>query len=145
MMNADRREFLKGTAWLGLAAAAAGCQFEKIGFGCGAPMAGYVAPKLKRIRIGFVGIGSRGTFALKRLSQFPGVDVAAICDISEKAMKANRDFLAEKKLPPAREFFGPEAYRDLCQWDGVDVVYACVPWKLHAPVALAAMRADKHA
>ena len=27
----------------------------------------------------------------------------------------------------------------------MDVVYACVPWKLHAPVALAAMRADKHA
>ena len=141
----SRRDFLKGTAWMGLAAAAAGCQFERMGFGTDAPMAGFIAPKLKRIRIGFVGIGSRGTFALKRLSQFPGVDVAAICDISEKAMKANRDFLAEKKLPPAREFFGPEAYRDLCQWDGVDVVYACVPWKLHAPVALAAMRADKHA
>ena len=130
---------------MGLAAAAAGCQFDKIGFGGGAPMAGYVAPRLKRIRIGFVGVGSRGTYALKRLSAFPCVDIAAFCDIDEQAMKNCRKHLAAKKLPPAREFFGPEAYRDLCQWDGVDVVYACVPWKLHAPVALAAMRADKHA
>jgi len=130
---------------MGLAAAAAGCQFERMGFGTGAPMAGFVAPKLARVRIGFVGVGSRGTFALKRLAMFPGVDVAAICDVEETALKTSRDFLAERKLPPAREFRGPEAYRDLCQWDGVDVVYACVPWKLHAPVALAAMRADKHA
>ena len=143
-MTTNRRELLKGGACMGLAAVAAGCQMERFGLGCGAPMACYAAPKLKHIRIGFVGIGSRGTYALKRLSQFPNVSVAAICDIDEKRMAQNRDFLKEKKLPPAREFFGPEAYRDLCQWDGVDVVYACVPWKLHAPVALAAMRADKH-
>ena len=40
---------------MGLAAAAAGCQFDKVFFGGSAPMAGYVAPRLKRIRIGFVG------------------------------------------------------------------------------------------
>ena len=144
-METDRREFLKGASWMGLAAVAAGCQFERMGFGTGAPMAGFVAPRLKRIRIGFVGIGSRGTYALKRLAHFPNVDVAAICDIDEAAMKTSRDYLAEKKLPSAKEFLGSEAYKDLCQWDGVDVVYACTPWKLHAPVALAAMRADKHA
>ena len=108
-------------------------------------MSGYVAPKLKRIRVGVVGVGSRGTYALKRLAFMPGVEIAAFCDIKEEAMKRSRDYLAEKKFRPAREFLGPEAYKDLCQWDGVDVVYACVPWKLHAPVALAAMRADKHA
>jgi len=142
---ADRREFLKGTAWMGLAAVAAGCQCDKMFCNAGAPMAGFVAPKLKRVRIGFVGVGSRGAYALKRLSLFPGVDIAAFCDVTEKAMTTCRDFLAKKKLPPAKEFFGPEAYKDLCQWDGCDVVYACVPWKLHAPVAIAAMRGDKHA
>ena len=143
--TADRREFLKGTAWLGLAAAAAGCRLDRFGFGGGAPMAGFAAPRLDCIRVGFVGVGSRGTYALKRLSSIPGVSVAAFCDVSEMQMKGCRDFLAEKRLPPAREFLGPESYRDLCQWDGVDVVYACTPWKLHAPVALAAMRGGKHA
>ena len=141
----NRRDFLRGASWLGLAATAAGCQFERFGLGSGAPMAGYVAPRLSRIRIGFVGVGARGTYALRRLSMFPGVDVAAICDVKESAIKTSRDYLASKNFPPAREFLGAESYRDLCQWDGVDVIYACVPWKLHAPVALEAMWADKHA
>ena len=122
---------------------AGGCTGLRLGGG-GGTMSGYAAPALKRVRVGVVGVGSRGTYALKRLAFMPGVDIAAFCDIKEAAMKRCRDFLAQKKLRPAREFFGPEAYRDLCQWDGVDVVYACVPWKLHAPVALAAMRADHH-
>ena len=41
-MEQNRREFLKGTAWMGLAAAA-GCMSSdmKITAGCGAPMQGY--------------------------------------------------------------------------------------------------------
>ena len=127
----DRREFLKGTAWMGLAAAAAGCQFDKVSFGAGAPMAGFAAPPIKRVRIGFVGVGSRGTYAVKRLALFPGVEVAAICDVNEGALKGCREFLKTKKLKPAREFLGPEAYKDLCQWDGVDVVYIATPAPLH--------------
>ena len=145
IMSSSRRDFLKGTAWMGIAAVAADAQIDKVNFGGGAPMAGFVAPRLERVRIGFVGVGKRGSYALKRLSAFPSVDIAAICDVSETAIKSNVNFLAKKKLPPARVFSGPAAYKDLCQWDGVDVVYACTPWKLHAPVALEAMRCNKHA
>ena len=140
----NRRQFLAGAGLAAMTLTAGGGTGMRL-CGGGGTMSGYVAPKLKRVRVGIVGVGSRGTYALKRLAFMPGVEIAAFCDIKEAAMKRSRDFLAQKKLRPAREFFGPEAYRDLCQWDGVDVVYACVPWKLHAPVALAAMRADKHA
>ena len=108
-------------------------------------MIGFAAPKLERIRVGLVGVGSRGDQALRRLPFMPGVEIAAFCDPDEAAMAKARAWMAEKKLPPAREFPGAEGYRDLCQWDGVDVVYASVPWKLHAPVALEAMRTGKHA
>ena len=145
MNRTNRREFLKCASWAGVAAAAAGCRLGRTCLGGGAPMAGYAAPKLARIRVGVVGVGSRGTYALKRLAFMPGVEIAAFCDIREEAMKGCRAYLKEKGLRPAREFLGAVAYRDLCQWDGVDVVYACVPWKLHAPVALEAMRCGKHA
>lgn len=144
-MSTDRREFLKGTAWMGFAAMAAGCQFDRIWNTAGAPMAGFRAEPLKRIRLAFVGVGDRGSTAFRRLCQFPGVDVVAFCDIEERRMKACRETLKKHNLPPAKEFFGPEAYKDLAQWDGADVVYACTPWKLHAPVALAAMNGGKHA
>ncbi len=144
MMMTDRRGFLQGTAWMGLAAVAAGCRINKVCCSGGAPMAGFRVEPIKNVRIGFVGVGSRGTSAFRRLSQFPGVTIAAFCDIDPARMDACRTFLKDKKLPPAREFFGPVAYRDLCQWDGCDVVYACTPWKLHEPVGIAAMECGKH-
>ena len=143
MSDIDRRGFLAGAGGAAALVAAGGC--AGLAKAPGGSMSGYAAPPMERIRVGVVGVGKRGTFALKRLACMPGVEIAAFCDVDDAAMARCRDFLKESKLPPAREFFGPMAYRDLCQWDGVDVVYACVPWKLHAPVALAAMRADKHA
>ena len=143
--GSSRRDFLANAGLAAMALAAGGCASGRPKIGGAGAMSNFVAPPLARVRVGVVGVGSRGTYALKRLAFMPGVEIAAFCDIAEAAMKRCREFLAQKKLPPAREFLGPVAYRDLCQWDGVDVVYACVPWKLHAPVALAAMRADKHA
>lgn len=52
-----RREFLKGTAWMGMAAMAAGCTAPGFGFGAGGTMQGFRMKPLKRIRIGFVGLG----------------------------------------------------------------------------------------
>ena len=49
-MLQNRREFLKGTAWMGAAAAAAGCATAgavKLG-GCGS-MSGFAAPPLKKV------------------------------------------------------------------------------------------------
>ena len=141
----NRREFLKGTAWMSIAAAFGGCNSLKLGSSVGAPMANFAAPALERIRIGFVGVGSRGTFAVKRIALIPGVEIAALCDVNEEAIAKNEAFLKEKHLPAPRRFVGPEAYKNLCDWDGVDVIYACTPWELHVPVACAAMDGAKHA
>ena len=141
----SRRDFLKNSAWMSLAAMAGGCQFEKLGFGAGAPMAGFAAAPLKLVRVAFVGVGSRGAGAFRRICQFPGVEVSAVCDLEQKKLTACQNFLKAKKLPPTKEYLGPEAYRKLCAECDCDVVYACTPWKLHAPVALEAMRCGKHA
>ena len=141
----DRRGFLRDSAWFSLLAAAGGCQFSRMGFGDGAPMAGFAAPALKRVRVGFVGVGSRGTYAIKRICQLPGVDVVAVCDIEPKRLRDIQGYLKSKKLPPVKEYLGSEAYKALCRECECDVVYACTPWKLHAPVALEAMRCGKHA
>jgi hypothetical protein len=143
-MNPNRREFLAGATFSALATLAGGCAGNVKLTGAGV-MSGYAAPKLSRIRVAIVGVGKRGLYALKRLCFMPGVDIAAFCDIDEAAMSRCRKFLKAKGIRPAREFFGANSYKELCQWDGVDAVYACVPWKLHAPVALESMRAGKHA
>ena len=72
-MDADRRTFLKGTAWMGVLAAASGCATKNVGSCAGrATMQGFkVAPIKLPIKIGIVGVGRRAMGAVKRLSSIP--------------------------------------------------------------------------
>ena len=146
-MSSDRREFLNGTAWMGAVAVASGCMSAPKRAGSGeATMFGFVAPRLKRVRVGVVGLGSRGSGAVHRLAMVPGVEVTALCDIKPNEVDAQLKWLADHGYRKPRTFSGSaEVYKGLCDWDGVDVVYNCTSWESHAPIALYAMRADKHA
>ena len=144
----NRREFLKGTAWMGVAAFAAGCQLNRFGFGEGGQMQNYVFSKLmgKRIRVGFIGIGGRGTGAVHRVSQIPGVDVVALCDALPERVEENLKWLRDQKYPnidKIRKYVGDEAYKDLCDFGDCDVVYCATPWALHQPVGLRALLGGK--
>ena len=91
-MKTDRREFLKGVAMSAGAGVIAGCACGKgtcTGAGS-APMRNFRTPPMKNgIRVGIVGVGARGTGAVNRLLQVPGVEITAVCDIrSEYADKA---------------------------------------------------------
>ena len=144
--NMNRRDFLKGTAWMGAAAMAAGCQMNRFGFGQGGQMQDYAYQKLKgkKIRVGFVGIGSRGSGAVHRVSMIPGVDIVALCDKNPDRVKENQAWLAARKyrIVP-KEYVGDEAYKDLCDFGECDVVYCATPWALHQPVALRALLGGK--
>ena len=61
-MKASRREFFKGTAWMGVAAMAAGCSSNPFRFfgPCGAPMQGFALKPMKKVRVACVGVGARG-------------------------------------------------------------------------------------
>jgi predicted dehydrogenase len=90
------------------------------------------------LRIGIVGCGRAATVLhLPALSRVPGVRVVALAD-------PDPDRLAEL----AARCRGAAAYADyrrLLDDDGVDLVAVCVPAMMHAEVAVAALRAGKHA
>ncbi|MBR2839070.1 MAG: Gfo/Idh/MocA family oxidoreductase [Kiritimatiellae bacterium] len=143
-----RRGFLAGVSAAGASAASAArpesASSRAAGLG-GAPMRDFAASPLKRIRVGIVGCGSRGSGAARRLPKVPGVEVAAVCDVRQYFLdKAVAD--VEKAAGRKPHAFGvaEDAWKGLCDWDGVDVVYNATPWHLHAPIAAYAMRAGKH-
>ena len=82
---------------MGVAAMAAGCQMNRFGFGTGGTMQDYVLKPMKRIRVGFVGIGGRGSGAVHRVSMIPGVDIVALCDKNPDRVKENLAWLAARK------------------------------------------------
>ena len=141
-----RREFLKKASWMGAMVGLGGCATRGGLFGGteGSPMQGYAAPAMPHIRLGVVGMGSRGCGVVGRVCNLPGITVTAICDNVAAKFGRPQKILSDKKRPKAREYLGEDAWKRLCEDPNVDVVYNTTPWALHVPVALAAMRGGKH-
>ena len=107
-------------------------------------MQDYSLKPMNRVRVGFVGIGQRGGGAVRRVSQIPGCDIAALCDKDPERIEANLMWLREKKYASVpKTYVGEEAYKDLCDFGDCDVVYCATPWSLHQPVALRAIMGGK--
>ena len=151
-MNKSRREFLKGTAWMGAAAMAVGCMAQqtaasRLASGGGAPMHGFRVAPMKRIRVGFIGVGARGTPAVKRIAQIPGCEVTAISDINPARLDAVQKWMKEQGLPVPKEWSrngDKDAWKGLCDSDVCDVVYSATPRPLHCPINVYAMAHGKH-
>ena len=107
-------------------------------------MCGYRAPKISKVRVGIIGLGNRGSEAVRRLCYLDGIEITAICDKYPAKVSDAQKALNEAKLPAAKEFTGKEeSWKGLCDLD-IDLVYICTPWHLHAPMALYGMNAGKH-
>ncbi len=153
-MKSNRRDFLKttiigaGISTFGLAS----CVNEK------SPgikqkkhtqrfnMSGYGAPKIDRVRVGFVGLGMRGPGAVSRMSQIEPVEIVALCDKLPERVKKCQEILKRSGLPEAKEYSGSEdSWKAMCENPDIDLIYITTPWKFHTPMALYAMENGKHA
>ncbi len=148
-MEQNRRDFLKGTAWMGVAALAAGrvAAGNRLDSGVGAPMHGFRVAPMKHVRVGVIGVGSRGTPAVQRIAQIPGCSVTAISDINPTQLDKNQKWLKDHGYPAAKEWSrngAEDAWKGLCDSDVCDVVYSVTPRPLHCPINVYAMVHGKH-
>jgi predicted dehydrogenase len=108
-------------------------------------MSGYAAPALPVVRVGIIGLGDRGSEAVDRLSVIEGVEIKALCDKREVAVKESQKYLASIGRPAAREFYGDEdGWKKLVELPDLDLIYTCTPWILHTPISVYAMENGKH-
>lgn len=107
-------------------------------------MSGYAAPPIETVRIGIVGMGSRGGGAVTRLSYIEGVELNAFCDVVPGKAKAAMERIRTTGHNPVIYEGSEEAWMELCRRDDIDLVYITTPWSLHAPIALYAMEQGKH-
>ena len=162
-MKTNRRNFLKTAAAVG-----AGAVTGSVANSCSSPeqkesnlsniietasqkhlqnfnMSGYAAPKIDRVRVGFIGLGSRGSGAVYRMMNIDGTEVKALCDKRPAAVEASQQTLARFGFPEAAPYSGDEdSWKELCQRDDIDLIYICTPWHLHTPMSLYAMENGKH-
>jgi hypothetical protein len=153
-MNTNRRNFLKnlgigtGAALVTVSEAKAN---ESLNTNAGKVsvsefnMSGFAAPKIDKVKVGFIGLGNRGPGAVNRMSRILGVEIAALCDKDPKRVAKQQDYLQKSNLPKAKEYTGENGWKEMVQNQDLDLVYIATPWSLHTPMAVFAMKNGKHA
>lgn len=108
-----------------------------------------------KIRMGFIGVGNRGSQLLQLFMEQPDCEVAALCDIYEPYLQRDRSKVDPRfvkdmpdQVPVMQEKFptSPERYSDyrkLLENKNIDAVCIATPDHWHALMTIDAIRAGK--
>ncbi len=96
------------------------------------------------VRVGFIGLGMRGSSAVHRFTKLDSVEIKALCDLHADRVEKSEKVLKEAGLPEADKYTGEEGWKQLCERDDIDLVYIATDWKHHAPMMIYAMEHGKH-
>ena len=105
---------------------------------------GMACDPIDTVRIAFVGVGGRGTAAVRRYTFLEGVKIVALCDLYQERLDICQDILKEAGLPAADNYLGDTAYKELCDRDDIDLVYIATDWLPHVPISLYALEHGHH-
>ena len=105
---------------------------------------GLTLPKMDVVRIGFVGVGARGSSAVNRYTYIYGTQIMALCDYNRETAESCEKFLRDQGLPPADIYSGEYGYKELCERNDIDLVYIATDWEHHFPVAKYALEHGKN-
>lgn len=160
-MKTNRRDFLKHSGLAGIGLATTGIipaytfrrenrdssgkdQVRETAHSQKFNMCGYAAPKIDTVRIGFIGLGSRGPSHVLNMSLLEGVDIKALCDMIPANVEKTRKSIEFAGFNPSLYSGDADAWKKLCDRNDIDLVYICTPWNLHTPMAVYAMEHGKH-
>lgn len=140
----DRRQFIAAVGGLGIAA------MTKSSIASPDPQqnssAALVAPKLNTVRVGFIGVGARGSGHVEQMLLLEGVEVKAICDLYQDWADRSAKACTDKGRPkPTVYVNGKNEYKKMLERDDIDIVIIATPWEEHTRMAVDAMNAGKHA
>ena len=96
----------------------------------------------RTVNLSIIGLGGRGVGQMQTLLDMPDVKARVVCDVYEDRVARAQD-IAEKA-----QGFRPDGetdYRRAVAREDIDAVVIMTSWTTHITIALAAMRAGKHA
>ncbi|GAB3495071.1 Gfo/Idh/MocA family oxidoreductase [Spirosoma knui] len=138
-MSTTRRQFIRTAALTGASASV----FPSIITAADRVRSKPADPK---VRLGFIGVGSRGRSHVEQALYRDDVVVPAICDIDPDSIARTNELFKKKGLPvPEAYTKGDEAFLQMLKRDDLDGVVIATPWEWHTPMAVATMKAGKYA
>jgi predicted dehydrogenase len=132
-MELNRREFIKKNAIAG------------IGLAMAPSLLHAMVPPEGKIRLGFIGVGGRGTDLLGLALERDDVVIKAVCDIKDTAVMNAQKLVEEAGQPKPEAYSENEyAYLKMVSRDDLDGIVIATPWLWHTPMAVASMKAGKY-
>src|ERR1035438_2156836 len=86
-------------------------------------MSGYAAPKLEKVRIGFIGLGNRGPEHVRQLMKIEGVEINALCDLRPEKVNEAKKLLETTKYNPHIYTGNRSEWQKLCEQKDIDLIY----------------------
>ena len=106
---------------------------------------GLACAPIDTVRIGFIGLGARGTEAIRRFTYQEGIQIKALCDLHSSQVDSCQRMLKRAGMPDAAGYYGSEdIWKQLCERPDIDLVYIATDWIHHAPMIIYAMEHGKH-
>lgn len=143
----NRRKFIKQSTL-----STAGLAFGTEVFS--APYSQKVLGSNDKIRVGFIGLGNRGSQLLSWFMQNDDVEIAAFCDVYEPYISRDRSLVSKKYLemgkvpkmnePSISNVKQYKDYRELLAQKDIDAVCIATPDHWHALQTIHAFQAGKH-
>ncbi|MEC7620105.1 MAG: Gfo/Idh/MocA family oxidoreductase [Bacteroidota bacterium] len=119
-----------------------------------APFSQKVLGSNNKIRVGFIGLGNRGSQLLNWFMQNDDVEIAAFCDVYEPYISRDRSLVSKKylemgKVPKMNESLSSNVkrykdYRELLGQKDIDAVCISTPDHWHALQTIHSFEAGKH-
>jgi len=106
---------------------------------------GFACKPIENVRVGIIGLGARGYWALNRLIHVKGVEIMALCDMMPQNIESAQKILRKNHIAVASSYSGQNAWMQLCDRNDIDLVYICTDWQNHTRMAVYAMEHDRHA
>lgn len=105
-----------------------------------------IVPQIATVRIGFIGVGTRGLSHVKHCCHIDGIEIKAICDTDQNAIDQACHYVEQQHIMRPDEYTGSDlAYKDMLNRNDIDIVIISTPWRWHTPMAVDSMNSGKHA
>lgn len=109
---------------------------------------GFKTDPIKKVSVGIIGLGNRGSVLLemfKWLIEHDHAEIVGLCDLEEKKVsKATTKLQQWQKQKPKTYFGNKDKWKQLAQQDDVDLLLITTPWELHTPMSIFGMNHGKH-
>lgn len=95
------------------------------------------------VRVGIIGLGTRGMRAVHRFIHMEGAVITGLSDLLPAKIEIARQTVHTRSLLTVEGYAGAEGWKALCDSPDIDLVYICTDWLSHTPISLYALNQGK--